>query len=157
MVSVQRKTFKRTTFSAKKIARNAQPRKYISPSPSLLHPHPQLKTLSLICLSLVFIRWKSSLKSLSLNGHHTQNSIPLSVLTWWNTNVSSSISYSNIFLFNFLIKLNKEIRSLEKILSWFKFLKYNGYEISVSLLWSTDRIKSSQKQKDVLAPVNQGC
>jgi hypothetical protein len=53
--------------------------------------------------------------------------------------------------------LNKEIRSLEKILSWFKFLKYNGYEISVSLLWSTDRIKSSQKQKDVLAPVNQGC
>jgi hypothetical protein len=72
MVSVQQKTFKRTTFSAKKIARNAQPRKYISPSPSLLHPHPQLKTLSLICLSLVFIRWKSSLKSLSLNGHHTQ-------------------------------------------------------------------------------------
>jgi hypothetical protein len=34
MVSIQRKTFKRTTFSAKKNAQNAQPRKYISPSPS---------------------------------------------------------------------------------------------------------------------------
>ncbi len=83
-----------------------------------------------------------------------QNSILLSVPTGSNTTVSSSISYSDIFLFEFLIKLNKEIRSFEKLLSWFKFLEYNGYEISVSVLWSTDRIKSSRKQKDLLAPVN---
>ncbi len=84
----------------------------------------------------------------------TQNSFLSFVPTWSNTNVSSSISYSDIFLFEFLIKLNKEIHSFENFLSWFKFLEYNGYEILVSVLWSTDRIKSSRKQKDLLAPVN---